>query len=144
MGNDSDFYIFNIKHGYIPFQQYNFTGRNTRVQKFSFDGFARHLAINPEMSPLLASLVGNDYISDSMLRPFSSHIQQLLSSSKLDAGSKKCNVPVIAQFLSKYKSMSEACKAVISLYQNGAESAFAKVLHLSINEYQIKWSNLIG
>ena len=115
MGNDSDFYIFNIKHGYIPFQQYNFTGRNTTVKKFSFDGFARHLAINPEMSPLLASLVGNDYISDSMLRPFSSHIQQLLSSSKLDAGSKKCNVPVIAQFLSKYKSMSEACKAVITV-----------------------------
>ena len=144
MGNDSDFYIFNIKHGYIPFQQYNFAGRNTTVKKFSFDGFARHLAINPEMSPLLASLVGNDYISDSMLGPFSSHIQQLLSSSKLDAGSKKCKVPVIAQFLSKYKSMSEACKAVISLYQNGSESAFAKVLHLSINEYQIKRSNLIG
>ena len=142
MGNDGDFYIFDIKHGYIPFQQYNFTGRNTRVKKFSFDGFVRHLAINPEMLPLLASLLGNDYISVPMLGRFSSHIQQLQSSSKLDAGSEKCKV--IAQFLSKYESMSEACNAVISLYQNGAESPFGKALHLSIEEYQIKQSNLIG
>ena len=144
MGSDSDFYIFNIKHGYIPFQQYDFAGRNTRVKKFSFDGFSKHLSIEPEMSPLLASLVGNDYISDAMLRPFNTHIQQLVNMSKLDAGSRKCKVPPIAQFLSKYKSTSEACQAVINLYGDGAESAFVKALHLSIKEYQIKQSNLIG
>ena len=152
MGNDSDFYIFNIKHGYIPFQQYDFTGRNTRVKKFSFDGFARHLAINPEMLPLLASLVGNDYISKSMLTNFDTHIRQLVSSSQLYARKKSAgmlgnageNVRVIAQFLSKHRSMSEACKAVISLYQNDAESEFAEKLPLSIKEYQIERSNLIG
>ena len=134
MGNDSDFYIFNIKHGYIPFQEYDFAGRNTRVKKFSFDRFSKHLSIEPEMSPLLASLVGNDYITDAMLRRFNTHIQQ--------PGSRKCKVTPVAQFLSKCKSMSEACQAVISLY--GAESAFVKTLHLSIKEYQIKQSNLMG
>ena len=133
MGNDSDFYIFNIKHGYIPFQEYDFTGRNTRVKKFSFDGFARYLAIDPEMLPLLASLVGNDYISKSMLTKFDTHI-----------GHAWKRVPVIAQFLSKHRSMPEACKAVISLYQNDAKSEFAEKLPLSIKEYQIERSNLIG
>ena len=133
MGNDSDFYIFNIKHGYIPFQQYDFTGRNTRVKKFSFDGFARYLAIDPEMLPLLALLVGNDYISKSMLTKFDTHI-----------GHAWKRAPVIAQFLSKHRSMPEACEAVISLYQNDAKSEFAEKLPLSIKEYQIERSNLIG
>jgi hypothetical protein len=144
MANDSDFYIFNIRRGYIPFKQYDFTGPNTTVRKFSFDGFAKHLGIDPSMSPLLASLVGNDYISDIMLRPFTAHIESLVSSSKLEAGSRKCKVPTIAQFLSSYKSVSEAIHAVIGLFPNNLKVSFEKALYLSIEEYQMKQSNLIG
>ena len=144
LASDSDFYIFNIRRGYIPFQQYNFSGPNTTVRKFSFDGFAKHLGIDPSMSPLLASLVGNDYISDIMLRPFTAHIESLVSSSKLEAGSRKCKVPTIAQFLSSYKSVSEAIHAVIGLFPNNLKVSFEKALYLSIEEYQMKQSNLIG
>ena len=144
LANDSDFYIFNIRHGYIPFQQYNFSGPNTTVRKFSFDGFAKHLGIDPSMSPLLASLAGNDYISYTMLKPFTTHIESLVSSSKLEAGSRKCKVPTIAQFLSSYKSVSEAIHAVIGLFPNNLKVSFKKALDLSIEEYQMKQSNLIG
>ncbi len=144
MASDSDFYIFDIKHGYIPFQQYNISGSNTTVKKFSFSGFAKHLGIEPSMSPLLASLAGNDYISDRMLRPFTAHIEKLVSSSTLDAGGKKCKVVTIAQFLSRYNSISEAIHAVIGLYSNDHRSAFEKVLLPSIEEYQMKQCNLIG
>ena len=144
MASDSDFYIFDIKHGYIPFQQYNISGSNTTVKKFSFSGFAKHLGIDPSMSPLLASLAGNDYISDRMLRPFTAHIEKLVSSSTLDAGGKKCKVVTIAQFLSRYNSISEAIHAVIGLYSNDHGSAFEKVLLPSIEEYQMKQCNLIG
>jgi hypothetical protein len=96
------------------------------------------------MSPLLASLAGNDYISDIMLRPFTAHIDSLVSSSKLEAGSRKCKVPTIAQFLSRYKSVSEAIHAVIGLFPNNLKVSFKKALYLSIEEYQMKQSNLIG
>ena len=140
MANDSDFYIFNIRHGYIPFKQYDFT----TVRKFNFNGFAEHLGIDPSMLPLRASLVGNDYISDIMLRPFTTHIDSLVSSSKLEAGSRKCKVPTIAEFLSSYKSVSEAIHAVIGLFPNNLKVSFEKALDLSIEEYQMKQSNLIG
>ena len=143
MANDSDFYIFNVKHGYIPFQQYKFSGTNTTVKKFSHNGFTKHLGIDHSMSPLLASLIGNDYITEVMLRPFTVHIEKLVSSSKLNPGGKKCKVPTIAQFLSKYHSVSDAIHDVTGLYSNEHKLAFEKILHLSIEEYQIKQSNLI-
>ena len=142
MADDSDFYIFNIEHGYIPFKEYQkITGSNTTVKKFSFDGFAKHLGIDPSMLPLLASLAGNDYISDRMLGPFAAHIKR----STLDVCGKKCKFVNIAQFfLSKYNSISEAIRAVIDLYANDHGSAFKEKLLLSIKEYQMKESNLIG
>ena len=143
MANDSDFYIFNVKHGYIPFQQYNFSGTNTTVKKFSHNGFTKHLGIASSMSPLLASLIGNDYITEVMLRPFAVHIEKLVSSSKLNPGGKKCKVSTIAQFLSKYHSVSDAIHDVTGLYSNEHKLAFEKILHLSIKEYQMKESNLI-
>ena len=143
MGNDSDFYIFNIKCGYIPFQDYNFSGTNITVRRFNHSGFTKHLGIDSSMTPLLASLIGNDYVSDGMLRPFAVHIEKLVGSSRLDPGGRKCKVPTIARFLSKYKSVSEAIDDVIGLYSND-KLEFEKVLHLSIEEYQMKHSNLIG
>ncbi len=138
MASDSDFYIFDIKHGYIPFQQYHISGSNTTVKKFSLSGFAKHLGIDPSMLPLLASLAGNDYISGKMLKPFAAHIQKLISSSTLDACGK---FVTIAQFLSRYNSSSDAIHAVIGLYSNDHDKS---VLLQSIEEYQMKQSNLIG
>ena len=137
MGKDSDFYIFNIKDGYIPFEEF-FTSQNTRVKKFSFDGFVQYVeqefAMDSEMLPLLASLLGNDYISGGLLRKFHDWL-------KLDTNSKK--VPYIASFLSQYQSISDACGAVIELYQNDDSAEFAEALSLSIEEYQKTGSNLI-
>ena len=138
MAKDSDFYIFDIEHGYIPFQQYSISGSNTTVKKFSFDGFARHLGIEPSMLPLLASLAGNDYISNEELEPFDAHIKELVSSSNLDAGGNKF-VNIAQFFLSKYESIPEATHAVKDLYGHG--SAFEEKLDLSIKEYQMKQSN---
>jgi hypothetical protein len=133
MADDSDFYIFNIRRGYIPFKQYDFSGPNTTtVKKFSFDGFAEHLGIDPSMLPLLASLVGNDYISDEMLKPFTAHIDE------------KCKVPTIAKFLSQYTSVFVAINNVMDLFPDDLKESFRKALDLSIEEYQVEQSNLIG
>ena len=132
MADDSDFYIFNIEHGYIPFQD-----EYTRVKRISFDRFAKHLRIESSMLPLFASLVGNDYISEEMLEPFDAHIKKLVSSSTLDAGGKFATT---AQFLSRY-DLEEAIRAVIDLYSDDRKSAFEKAFHLSIEEYQMKQSN---
>ena len=126
MGKDNDFCIFDIKHGYIPFIKEFFTSQNTRVKKFSFHKFVQYVkqefAIDSEMLPLLASLLGNDYVSDELLSTFRKKVPN--------------RVPDTASFLSQYQSISEAREAVIKLYQNDDDSAeFANALSLSIEEY---------
>ena len=140
MANDGDFYIFNVKHGYIPFQQYEFFTRNTTVKKFSQKGFAKHLGIDSILLPVLASLIGNDYITNKMSRNFADHMEKLTSTSQQDPG---CKVSTTAQFLSKHHSVSDAIHDATGLYSNKKNSAFERKLRLSIEEYQIKQSNLI-
>ena len=134
MANDSDFCIFDIKYGYIPFQNEIVSDQNTTVRKFSRNAFINRLGLDPSMLPLLASLIGNDYISDGMLKRFADNCLP-----RLNDGSSK--IPTIAQFLSQYNSDSEAINAITALYP---DNAFQTALHLSIEEYQMKQSNLIG
>lgn len=138
MSNDSDFYIFNVKHGYIPFRHYTFTGCSVTVKKFNFMAFIKYLNITEKMPPLLASLVGNDYISDGMLMPFIYYIGK----NKYCKGLHK--IAAISLFLSKYDTISEAVQFVLSLYTPEQKLKFEKQLRLSIEEYQKKESFLIG
>ncbi|XP_028395372.1 protein asteroid homolog 1-like [Dendronephthya gigantea] len=135
MAKDSDFYIFNIKCGYIPFPHYNFSCRNTTVKKFKFQNFAKHLGIDPGMLPLFASLIGNDYVSEDVLEQFMVYLQQPTD-----------KIPAIAKFLSKYKSndASTVFEAVVKLIPSGLQEEFRDKLRLSVEEYQTKESNLIG
>ncbi|XP_028395548.1 protein asteroid homolog 1-like [Dendronephthya gigantea] len=134
MAKDSDFYIFNIKGGYIPFQQYNFSCGNITVKKFKFQNFAKYLGIDPGMLPLLASLIGNDYVSHKMLQPFMDYLQQPTD-----------KIPAIAKFLSKCKrnAASTVFEAVVELIPS-VQPEFEQALRLSVEEYQMKESNLIG
>ncbi|XP_028395554.1 protein asteroid homolog 1-like isoform X2 [Dendronephthya gigantea] len=135
MANDSDFYIFNVKGGYIPFQQYDFSGGNITVKKFKFRRFAKYLGIDPGMLPLLASLIGNDYVSDTVLQPFMAYLQH-----------PRAKIPAIANFLSEYRSMSTSTvfKVVVKSIPSGLQQEFEQALRLSVEEYQTKESNLIG
>ena len=135
MADDTDFCIFNINRGYIPFPEYYFITPDIRVRKFSRNAFINHLGINPRMLPLLASLIGNDYISKDMLKVFADKVPMP------DVGGGR--IPRIAKFLSEHNSVSEAIAAVKPFYPNEERSAFERALLLSIQEYQMKQSNLI-
>ena len=127
MANDCDFCIFNIRRGYIPFQKEIFANENTTVQKFSRSGFAKHLRINPNMLPLFASLIGNDYISKGVLKRFADNVR---------------TIPDIAQFLSEHNSVSDAIAAAKAFYPQEERLEFEEALHLSSEEYQDRPSNL--
>ena len=133
ISNDSDFYIFKVKHGYIPFQQYDFSGGSIRVKKFKFHGFAKYLHLKASMLPLLASLIGNDYVSDTMLQPFMAYLEQ-----------PRHKIPAIANFLSEHKSASGAFKAAVKSIPSHFQPEFQQALQLSLEEYQAKESNLLG
>uniref|UniRef100_A0A4W5K7C6 Uncharacterized protein n=1 Tax=Hucho hucho TaxID=62062 RepID=A0A4W5K7C6_9TELE len=70
--NDSDFYIFDIQAGYLPFS--HFKWKNASVQRWSSQNyipckwytttsFCRQVNINRQLLPVFAVIAGNDYVN---------------------------------------------------------------------------------
>ncbi len=71
VSKDSDFFIFDLP-GYIPVDNLDIarSGSVVTAKRFLRPKFCAELKLNVTMLPLLASAIGNDYVSDSLLRPF--------------------------------------------------------------------------
>ena len=64
IGEDSDFFIFDLKGGYIPLKKIDLGSEPPRAQSFRIERLANHLGISRELLPLVASVLGNDFVSD--------------------------------------------------------------------------------
>ena len=64
IGEDSDFFIFDLKGGYIPLKQIDWGRKPPRAQLFRIEKLANHLGLSRELLPLVASVLGNDFVSD--------------------------------------------------------------------------------
>ena len=70
LSNDSDFFIFDIKAGFIPLSSFDWKSSRLAAKIFHRRKLASHLGIQPEFLPMFASLVGNDYVSIEAMEPF--------------------------------------------------------------------------
>ena len=70
LGNDSDFFIFDIRAGYIPLSSINWEADGLTVDFFYREELASHFGIRAEFLQLFASLAGNDYVSCEALAEF--------------------------------------------------------------------------
>ncbi|XP_038843767.1 protein asteroid homolog 1-like [Salvelinus namaycush] len=72
LSNDSDFYIFDIQAGYLPF--FHFQWQNVSVQRgssqnyipckrYTTTSFCRQVNINRQLLPVFAAIAGNDYVN---------------------------------------------------------------------------------
>ncbi|KAL0962035.1 hypothetical protein UPYG_G00334900 [Umbra pygmaea] len=81
--NDSDFYIFDLPGGYIPFQFFQWTSVSGSppnlyipARHYTVSGLCQHFGgMNRELLPLCAVLAGNDYTTEDLNK----HINTLLS-----------------------------------------------------------------
>ena len=141
MGSDSDYFIFNIEKGYIPFDQFDLSGSSVFVTRFHSTRLATHLNIHPTMLPILASLVGNDYVSEEMLKPFKTHVMQISSLSRSISRSNAI-ISATAEFLSGSQLFEDAIKCVLEK-SSGNRDSLENALRLSVAEYKPKSTELI-
>ena len=141
MGSDSDYFIFNIEKGYIPFDQFDLSGSSVFVTRFHSTRLATHLNIHPTMLPILASLVGNDYVSEEMLKPFKTHVMQISSHSQ-SISRGNAIISATAKFLSGSQSFEDAIKRVLEK-SSGNKDSLENALRLSVAEYKPKSTELI-
>ena len=145
LSSDSDFFIFDIKAGYIPLTFFNWSSNRLTASIFYRKKLASHFRIRAELIPLLASLAGNDYVSSDVLAAFSIAVNRIQTSNGF--GRRGARFASIANMLSELPDSSTEEEALYSALQmvKSLESRdqLGKAVQHSLQEYTITESNLL-
>ena len=134
LGNDSDFFIFDIKGGYIPLSSFNWKADGLTADIFYREELASHFGIRAEFIPLFASLAGNDYVSIEALAEFRPTINR----------GKESRFRGIANILSESSTEEEALESALQMVQLAASrDKLRQAVDHSLQEYKITESNLL-
>ena len=146
LSNDSDFFIFDIEGGYIPLSFLQWKSSPLTAKIYYRSKLASHFRIRPELLPLLASLAGNDYVSEDALVNFNSALSRVQTDT-YSVGKKGAKFARIATFLRGLPSscsQEEALKSTLELITSKrSKNTLKRVIKLSLQEYKIKESNLL-
>uniref|UniRef100_A0A674AN30 Asteroid homolog 1a n=1 Tax=Salmo trutta TaxID=8032 RepID=A0A674AN30_SALTR len=130
LSNDSDFYIFDIQAGYLPFS--HFQWQNVSVQHgssqnyipcklYTTTSFCTHFKIDRQLLPVFAAIAGNDYVN------------------LYNMGHR--SEPRLLDWLARFQEQQEALDSVPSLIghgENGVNTDVAlEALSLGIEEYKL-------
>ena len=75
LSHDSDFFIFDVEGGFIPLSSFAWQSCPSIARIFYREKLAQYFGINSELLPLFASLVGNDYVTFELRKPFYGSLQ---------------------------------------------------------------------
>ena len=113
MAGDSDFYIFNVDAGYIPFWYLNWEQQS--VQIYTLSRFCSKFNISKDQMPLFATLAGNDYVISSSLHEFFDRI-------RLNTSNPHGRLRHIMKWLSNQRSVQSSLQDIHRFISNKARS----------------------
>ena len=144
LSSDSDFFIFDIKAGYIPLTFFNWNSNRLSVRIFYRQKLASHFQIRAELIPLFASLAGNDYVSFDTLAAFNRALNRVQTPNHF--GKRGARFANIANMLSELpdSSVQEVFKSALQMV-NPVESRqqLRQAVEHSLQEYTLTESNLL-
>ena len=142
MSDDSDFFIFDVKGGFIPLSSFDVDQLTARI--FYRSDLARYFGIREEFLPLLASLLGNDYVSWEALKPFNHTIWTLFSDGRRGKAVRFSGVASLLSQLSNSITETQAFEFALGLIEPGeSRERLEKAVEYSLQEYAITKSNLL-
>ena len=145
LSSDSDFFIFDIKAGYIPLTFLNWNSDHLTASIFYRRKLASHFRLRAELIPLLASLAGNDYVSSDTLAAFNLALNRVQASRSF--GRRGARFASIANTLSELPDSSteeEAFKyALLTVSSSESRDQLRQAVEHSLQEYTITESNLL-
>ncbi|XP_061112376.1 protein asteroid homolog 1-like isoform X1 [Conger conger] len=148
LSKDSDFYIFDLKGGYLPYEFFEWhnismcqetTERYIPVSHFSINNFcACFNNMNKELLPLFAVIVGNDYTSPRSMDAFFSRVN--FSQVAQPAYSRMhARIDGLLHWLSQFPGPEEAMDEV--LVRDSAQDITQDIIS-GMQEYKVSHSNL--
>ncbi|XP_061111828.1 protein asteroid homolog 1-like [Conger conger] len=149
LSKDSDFYIFDLKGGYIPYDFFNWRNMSQKtgeyyipVSQFYINNFcACFNDMNKELLPLFAVIAGNDYTSQGSMYKFFSLVD--FSQVAQPAHSRThARIDGLLHWLSQFSGPQEAMDAVLKIVGNSDPNINQDLLSSGMQEYKLSHSNL--
>ncbi|KAK6185556.1 hypothetical protein SNE40_007762 [Patella caerulea] len=151
ISNDSDFYVYNIKAGFFPMDYVDFrvkrkkvkdgeTGKTKThlyilVQKYHHDHYSEVFGkFNPQLIPLLATILGNDFVNGKVFGPFTSRFKRP-ASNKPKISKRYSKTAALVSYLRRYGSFEEALQHIIEHFQDERKSVIQKTIQDSVASY---------
>lgn len=134
ISNDSDYFIFDLPAGYIPLKSLVWKGKPITGKLYKRQRLADYLEIPPEFLPLVASLLGNDFIEDSTLAPF----EKALFSGRRGKHPFSKKISAIVELLFSSQNLEAALEcALVIISGESNRTRLRAALKESIKEYSI-------
>ncbi|XP_026479765.1 protein asteroid-like [Ctenocephalides felis] len=138
LSNDSDFYIYDVE--YIPFTSFDqkltisekgYTYISCKIYKI--DNFLNYFGgLKKEMLPLLATLLGNDYINKSTFKNFYAHLK--LAKTKQKISDQQRTINALLQWL-RNETYDSAVEKILSRLKLSERSKILNQILENVNVY---------
>ncbi|KAG5842389.1 hypothetical protein ANANG_G00177150 [Anguilla anguilla] len=148
---DSDFYVFDLKGGYLPFGFFQWQNigvcqktseRYIPALHFSINKFcARFNHMNKELLPLFAVMAGNDYTSAGSMETFFSRVT-FPQSGQPAYSRTQARIDNLLHWLSQFTGPEQAMDAVLQVVGDSARDITRALLSAGMQEYKLSHSNL--
>ncbi|XP_066529593.1 protein asteroid homolog 1 [Hoplias malabaricus] len=142
--NDSDFYIFDLNSGYLPFTFFEWENvcgkvpeRYIPARRFTVNRFCSHFNhMNKQLLPLFAVITGNDYTPAKIPEMFFSRVE--LQRVPVGRGShSNPRIEGLLLWLSQFSSLVEALEEVLEILGGQRKGNLRSQLLAGIQNYQL-------
>ncbi|XP_016297497.1 protein asteroid homolog 1-like isoform X2 [Sinocyclocheilus anshuiensis] len=144
--NDSDFYIFDLKGGYLPFsffQWNNVSGKSMEryipARNFTVNRFCLHFNhMNQQLLPLFAVVIGNDYTPAKITEIFFSRVElERVPSGRKYGRSSSPRIEGFLLWLSQFTSPVDALEDVLEILGEQRKGNLRMQLSAGMQDYQL-------
>ncbi|XP_051520685.1 protein asteroid homolog 1 isoform X2 [Myxocyprinus asiaticus] len=148
--NDSDFYIFDLRGGYLPFsffQWNNVSGRATEryipARQFIVNRFCSHFNhMNKQLLPLFAVVTGNDYTPDKITDTFFRRVELERVPVRRKSGFNR--IEGFLLWLSQFTSPVDALEEVLEILGGQHKGNLRMQLSAGIQDYQLPRTSILA
>lgn len=126
LSDDSDFYILPLSSGFIRFESLNLTVQGIRVEngtlkhclsarRYRVDRFVKVFpSLGKDVFPLLAALLGNDYVDKTVFKSFCFSIRSIGGETQFTDPTEEKKILKIILWLQSLKSYREGIEKIVS------------------------------
>ena len=97
VSSDSDFYMFNLRNGFIPLSHFRWTSKPIEADFYYTHHFLRVFKLAPDLCLAVPAIMGTDFIHNLMYNPFKDEIR---------GGRKGSMIGLVMEYLARFESLN--------------------------------------